>query len=222
MDAERAQPLRLELESAIAGRLLITSALAIEQFEVLLSQYGGPVEKERWLQLLSTIQVFPFGQQNQPDVGECAIQDSVDGAAMSDNRAIPLGAAMLVPMPRALNDSDAGCFPSAIAPPFGIDSPLEMVQGIEALGLQSTCSAGQTACLHDKMTMIADVTSVVRWPNRVAEIERLSVCAKAVLGLGDAAHALTLTANGRAVQTAALQGVLLETYLHRAAWLTGM
>lgn len=217
MDAERANPLHPELESAIAGRPLITSALAVEQFEVLLSQYGGPVEKERWLQLLSTIQVFPIGQQDQPDVGECAIQDSVDEAAISDVRAIPLGVAMLVPMSRAVTVMDAHeNFPSAIAPPLRFNSPLEMVQGIEALGLQSTCSAGQTA------EMIADVTSVVRWPNRVAEIERLSVCAKAVLGLGDAAHALTLTANGRAVQTAALQGVLLETYLHRAAWLTGM
>ncbi len=33
---------------------------------------------------------------------------------------------------------------------------------------------------------------------------------------------LTLTANGRALATAAAQAVRLEAFLHRAVWLTGL
>jgi len=44
----------------------------------------------------------------------------------------------------------------------------------------------------------------------------------AVLGLGDASHALTLTANSAAVRSAQQQGVWLEAFTHRAAWLVGV
>lgn len=69
---------------------------------------------------------------------------------------------------------------------------------------------------------ITVVPSAEACSERVEQLEKLGRPVKAVLGLGDAAHATTLTANGRAVQTAARQGVLLEVYVHRAVWLTGL
>jgi hypothetical protein len=44
----------------------------------------------------------------------------------------------------------------------------------------------------------------------------------ACFGVGDAARAVTLTANAAAVRSAHCQGVRLVTFLHRAVWLTGM
>lgn len=45
----------------------------------------------------------------------------------------------------------------------------------------------------------------------------------AVLGLGDALHALTLTANSAALRSAAQHGgVNLEAVAHRAVWLVGI
>lgn len=44
----------------------------------------------------------------------------------------------------------------------------------------------------------------------------------AVFGAGDAAQALTLTANGGVVRSAAQAGVHLETMVHAPVWLTGL
>lgn len=44
----------------------------------------------------------------------------------------------------------------------------------------------------------------------------------AVFGMGDALRAITTTANGAAVRSAARQGVWLEACVHRAVWLTGL
>lgn len=43
-----------------------------------------------------------------------------------------------------------------------------------------------------------------------------------VFGLGDHLHALTVTANGRAVNKLDHEGVHLECFVHRAVWLTGL
>ena len=45
---------------------------------------------------------------------------------------------------------------------------------------------------------------------------------KEVFALGDDQHALTLTANSKACDFAARQGVRLKVSIHRAVWLTGM
>lgn len=192
LDAERAQPLRRELVAAIAGRPLITSELAVQQFETLLNQFGGPSEKERWRQVLKTITVVPWQRQSE----------QLDGRAPVSAIAAP----GVVP-----SESPAGSDLSPVA-----SAPARMIAPCGAASVQS--------CVNEELTAQSsgEEASVRRWPDRVAHLERLGACAKAVLGLGDAAHALTLTANGKAVQTAARQGVLLETYVHRAAWLTGM
>lgn len=58
--------------------------------------------------------------------------------------------------------------------------------------------------------------------SRVAILQAVSATQKEVFVLGDLQHAVTLTANGRATEFAARQGVKLEVFVHRAVWLTGM
>lgn len=57
---------------------------------------------------------------------------------------------------------------------------------------------------------------------RVIGLQAISNPQKEVFALGDDQHALTLTANSKACEFAARQGVRLEVSIHRAVWLTGM
>ena len=57
---------------------------------------------------------------------------------------------------------------------------------------------------------------------QVRSLSRLSPQQLDPFELGEVAMARTFTANGRAVSSAAEQGVLLETYVHRAVWLVGL
>lgn len=57
---------------------------------------------------------------------------------------------------------------------------------------------------------------------RVVRLQAISNPQKEVFALGDEHHALTLTANSKACEVAARQGVRLEVSIHRAVWLTGM
>lgn len=56
---------------------------------------------------------------------------------------------------------------------------------------------------------------------RVFKLQAIADAQKQVFALGDDQHAVTLTANGKASEFAARQGVRLEVFLHRAVWLTG-
>lgn len=56
---------------------------------------------------------------------------------------------------------------------------------------------------------------------RVSRLQAISDAQKQVFALGDDQRALTLTANGKASEFAARQGVQLEVFVHRAVWLTG-
>ncbi|DBA72354.1 TPA: hypothetical protein ACH3X2_010511 [Trebouxia sp. C0005] len=58
--------------------------------------------------------------------------------------------------------------------------------------------------------------------SRVAHLQAISAAQRIVFALGDDQHAVTLTANGRASDFAARQGVRLEVFVHRAVWLTGL
>ena len=188
----------------------------MQQFETLLSQFGGPVEKDRWRQLLATITVVPAqGQGAQmAQVGRAAQSRAEDTAgAEAEAQIRALSAASTAPAGLIAHEG-IPCADASAVPPHG-----EAFAAIEAKA-PSTEAAPSGAQAAAEST--EDEAPVALWPDRVARLERLSACAKAVLGLGDAAHALTLTANSRAVQTAALQGVLLETHVHRAAWLTGI
>lgn len=56
---------------------------------------------------------------------------------------------------------------------------------------------------------------------RVSQLQAIADAQKQVFALGDDQRAVTLTANGKASEFAARQGVRLEVFLHRAVWLTG-
>ena len=58
--------------------------------------------------------------------------------------------------------------------------------------------------------------------SRVATLQATSGPQKEVFALGDILRAVTVTANGKASDFAARQGVRLELFIHRAVWLTGM
>lgn len=58
--------------------------------------------------------------------------------------------------------------------------------------------------------------------SRVMTLQGISVAQKEVFAVGDLQHAVTVTANGRACEFSARQGVRLEVFVHRAVWLTGM
>ena len=64
--------------------------------------------------------------------------------------------------------------------------------------------------------------SYAQTDSRVASLQAMSASQKDVFALGDLQQALTLTANGRATDFAARQGVRLAVFIHRAVWLTGM
>jgi len=67
-----------------------------------------------------------------------------------------------------------------------------------------------------------DVDSFEFLQNRVAQLQAISAAQRIVFALGDDQHAVTLTANGRASDFAARQGVRVEVFVHRAVWLTGL
>lgn len=45
---------------------------------------------------------------------------------------------------------------------------------------------------------------------------------KKIFRVGEDMHAITITANGHALQSAAAQGVHIEAFVHKAMWLTGL
>ena len=53
-------------------------------------------------------------------------------------------------------------------------------------------------------------------------LERITKPQLDVFELGESATAKTFTANGRAVLSAAEQGVILDAHVHRAIWLVGL
>eukprot|EP00873_Tetraselmis_striata_P006691 jgi/Tetstr1/426955/TSEL_017168.t1 len=57
---------------------------------------------------------------------------------------------------------------------------------------------------------------------RVARLGQVAPAQKWVLGLSDTAQAMTVTANGKVLKSAAKQGVELEAFVHRAMWLSGL
>ena len=57
---------------------------------------------------------------------------------------------------------------------------------------------------------------------RVRGLERITKPQLDAFELGETATAKTFTANGRAVLSAAEQGVILDAHVHRAIWLVGL
>ena len=95
---------------------------------------------------------------------------------------------------------------------FGCDPPeAEKVSNAES----AVVNSNQQAHVHK-------VDSFDFLHNRVAHLQAISAAQRIVFALGDDQHAVTLTANGRASDFAARQGVRVEVFVHRAVWLTGL
>jgi hypothetical protein len=160
------------IPSTLPGaRRLLASCLAVQQFELLMAQFAGPVERARWAELRSRVIVLPAAA----DSGE-ALEPPVN---VMTRRVARLEKAS------AIN-----------SPPVS--------SGLLLPGLNKAGS------LLDLCAFLGAM------PVQVTPLQA------AVLGLGDALQAVTLTANGGTVRNAERQGAHLEIFLHRAVWLTGI
>ena len=75
-------------------------------------------------------------------------------------------------------------------------------------------------CRDTPRGVVVDVD--VAGGSRVWSLKRIAANQLEVFETGEAARALTFTANGKAVASAAEQGVNLEAHVHRAVWLVGL
>lgn len=76
------------------------------------------------------------------------------------------------------------------------------------------------ASLHSQQSH--DSNSINALHGRVTKLQAISAAQRQVFALGDDQHATTLTANAKAYDFAARQGVKLQVFIHRAVWLTGL
>ena len=139
------------LEPYIHAKDLVAAKSAVEQFETLLSQFGGRNEHARWSALRGKVKVY---------------------------------------------------------------SPESVMKRHD---IEHMSPAGQS---NDLMSDVQHTFNLAQ--SRVANLQAISTAQKEVFALGDVLYAITVTANGRAADFAARQGVKLEVFVHRAVWLTSM
>lgn len=164
--AQQQRPLLSELGAALGqDRELVVSCAAVAQFELLLQQFSGPTERQRWSELLPRLRIF-----------HCSSSGG-EGQAGS-------------------NASQHACCVCG-----------ELVQQHAANGCPLSPSSTAAGFALSE---------------RLQSLEKMSLMQQAVFSLGDALHALTLTANGGAVRAAAACGVVLDVQQHRPVWLTGL
>jgi hypothetical protein len=173
--AQQQRPLLSELETVLGqDRQLVTSCAAVSQFEILLQQFSGPLERQRWSELLPQLRVYHC-------TAGCSSSSS-DGTHSSKVR----------------QQACAVCGESVV----------------QNQGRQQLCSApADVPQLNGALFPLSQ---------RLRELDKMTLLQQAVFSLGDALHALTLTANGSAVRAAAASGVVLDVQTHRPVWLTGM
>lgn len=159
-------------------RELVASCAAISQFEILLQQFSGPSERQRWSQMLPRLKVY-----------HCTA-----GCSSSSNGSIDSN-----------NVSQQAC---AVCGESLVQSKGGPQQQLQQLG-----SAAEVPQLDGAVFPLSQ---------RLHELDRMTLLQQAVFSLGDALHALTLTANGSAVRAAAACGVILDVQTHRPVWLTGL
>jgi hypothetical protein len=171
LEAQQQRPLLSELETLVGqDRQLVVSCAAVTQFELLLQQFSGPLERQRWAQLLPQLRIY-----------HCTA-----GCSNSSPHSSSVG-----------HQGCAVCGDKVVQS-AGLDE-LQQAQGLQQLD-----------------------RAWFPMSRRLQELEKMSVLQQAVFSLGDALHALTLTANGSAVRAAAVQGVVLDVQQHRPVWLTGL
>lgn len=172
LEAQQQRPLLSELETLVGqDRQLVVSCAAVSQFEILLQQFSGPLERQRWAQLVPQLRVYHC-------TAGCR-RSSTHSSSNASHQACAVCGDNLV--------QSAGLGEQQQAP------------GVKQLDRAWFPLSG-----------------------RLQELEKMSLLQQAVFSLGDALHALTLTANGSAVRAAAVQGVVLDVQQHRPVWLTGL
>lgn len=197
--AQLQQPLLPQLRACLDdSQQLVTSCLAVQQFQKLADLFAGPKEKQRWEHLLQRVTVYHCSssidqQDGPPSVCTCC----------------------------GTNLATAGCgssTPSAAAPTAAAG---QAVVAAADYDLQH-CVKGSNNGACQQQQQLEQLTFLYTEPQRISQIDKLGKQQRAVFGLGDALQALTLTANGNAVRCCEQYGVKLEVVLHRPVWLTGM
>ena len=154
--AEEQDPILPKLQPFLKDKKLIAARAAVEKFDKLLQQFGGPKERQRWQDFQEKLTVLcpdPFENcKTRATNANSTIDESVAPAVLDQTR-------------------------------------------------------------HGKTLTILS--------GRVEQLQAISKAQKEVFALGDDQRALTLTANGKASEFAARQGVRLVVHVHRAVWLTG-
>ena len=100
-----------------------------------------------------------------------------------------------------------------------------MLQGACSVCGEPLVQHGAAASMVVQHGSSAMATSQHAWfplSGRLQSLDKMTLMQQAVFSLGDALHALTLTANGSAVRAAAASGVVLDVQQHRPVWLTGL
>ena len=172
---------------------LVSSSAAVYQFEKLLAEFGGPLERQRWQDLQSRLRVIP------PPMG-------IDAPESQSNDI-------------QFHEQERGG-PTISEQERGGPTISEQERGGPTISEQER--GGPTISVSEALSPLSAMQSIPLTTDRVQTLEKITELQKAVFGLGDALQAVTLTANGGAVRSAERQGCHLEVLAHRAAWLTGL
>jgi hypothetical protein len=195
LQAQQQRPLLEELEGVVGqGRELVVSCAAVSQFEILLQQFSGPLERQRWSQLLPQLRLY-----------HCTA-----GCTGGDSSSSSGGGASSGSTVKVSQQACAVCGESLV-----------QLQG----GHQQHSSSNGSSSSNSSSSAAAEQLeggAVFPLSPRLQELDRMTLLQQAVFSLGDALHALTLTANGSAVRAAAACGVVLDAHTHRPVWLTGL
>lgn len=184
LEAQQQRPLLVELEGVVGqDRDLVVSCAAVSQFEILLQQFSGPIERQRWSRLLPQLRVF-----------HCTAGCSGGNGSSSGG-----GGSVKV-----RQQACAVCG--------------ELLVQLQGGRQQHSSSSSSRSAAAEQL----EGGAVFPLSPRLQELDRMTLLQQAVFSLGDAMHALTLTANGSAVRAAAACGVVLDVQTHRPVWLTGL
>lgn len=184
LEHQQQQPILQELKSVLGhDRQLVVSCAAVSQFEILLQQFSGPSEQQRWEQLLQQLRVY-----------HC-IAGCTSSGASSNNTA-------------GHQQACAVCG--------------ERLVQQQAVGVHVPGSADQSNCAEQLQLLPQLQGCCFPLSERLQNLEKMSLLQQAVFSLGDALHAVTVTANGSAVRAAAACGVHVDAVQHRPVWLTGL
>ncbi len=208
LEAERQEPLLPQLLPFIGpGRRLLAAPLAITQFEKLVGAFGGPGETARWRELRARLEV---------------------SAASSDGSVPSNGThdVVLLGSDKQSRSGDGGMSSSAQAG-FGRNGGSSSSSSSSRGGSGGSSngggpSASNASCISSSSSNSSSSGGLAQHQAAlIAKLPKLTALQRAVFALGAGEMAVTLTANGAAVRSAAQEGVRIEAFVHRPVWLTG-